>query len=1353
MTNPTLHMNSGENGGLRPGLNEDPTRVVPVRPGIHNDPTLMAAAARPAAAGAAASTQAAQTVPTPPVTELLKKTRTLGPYTLLRLLGRGGMGAVWEAVDQRLDRHVALKVMIGNASPDAIERFRREGQHSARLRHANIVPVYDVGYASGRQYLVMDLVQGSTLTEALRAGALTYRDKATVLEKICRAVHYAHEQGVVHRDLKPSNIMLDSTRGGSSSGPGAEVRNEQGEDPTESSALSGPWKGLGEPLVMDFGLAKDTTSDSSLSQTGQAMGTPSYMPPEQAEGRLDMIGPCSDIYSLGAMLYEMLTGRPPFTGENVMQVLKAVINDEPIAPRRISPDVSRDLETICLTCLAKQPERRYVSAAALADDLRAWLAGDNIRARPATWLQRCVRRVRRHRAAYATACLSVITLVGSTVGFMWSLQTQRDAALQSEAHATKALAESAISRQAEAAAEQTRKTEESRRKSLESKAEAERAREWRLVVSDDFSDPEATSHKWDIDGASSKVVDGEFHILKSSPCVLILKQSLAGDVRIDWECRFADCDIDDLSCFICAESWLPGRQVVQTGYEFKSGAYRNSKNMLKRHGKTLFTESFAGLVPDHVYHARAEKIGTRLRYLVDDRVVFDVVDPEPLAASGGQASIGLTCWGADARWDNVRVYTLGAPLRADVLEIAEQQLAVGRITTASDLLRDVLETASDETRRAAARAGLTRAAQQQALVSCRRTLAESWPSARVAVDAAENGTIRVSATGLGLADLAPLRGMPISDLDLDGNHVSDLAPLAGMPLRKLNLSNNGPIDLGQLAILPLISLNLAGTGITDLGLLRGMKLESLICEHTTISSLEPLRGMPLTILSCSETLVTSLKPVYSSPLQQLYCAHTPITSFAGIGHALATTLKTLNIGQNTIDSLSDFSELRLEFLNCSDNRISDLSPLRGMTTLNGLECDRNRIASLRPLSGIALNYLNLRGNPIDDLAPLHGMPLLSLDCSGGRLASLEPLRGMLLTTLICSNNRITSVEPLRGMKSLAHFVADSNKLTDIEPLRGLALQTAGFTANRLASLDVLRGMPLMSVGCASNALTSLEPLRGGPLRWLNCGNNALADLPSVIASLRSLESLDCWKTGLTDLASVAGLKLTKLRCSWNAITSLEPLRGMPMISLDCNGNPIRSLDALPRTSLDWLQCAACPLDSLAPLMDCPPKQGTFALDRIPEDQVRQIIAWDKASPRFALAASVQLAIRHHDAGALAALTVHCAGHRFLAVPDLRSSQDAAAIAQQLGGHLAVLSTQAEWDAVRPLLFAGENWLWLGGKRTATGITWSDGSPAAVDGTIAGDRELEGQVLLARDGWHVYGVDDGGLLQYLIEWDH
>ena len=266
------------------------------------------------------------------------------------------------------------------ARPEELERFLRESQAVAGLGHPNIVQVYDMGDVEGRPYFTMELVEGGNLADQIRGAPQPAHQAAARVATLAEAIHAAHQSGIVHRDLKPANILL--TRDGT-------------------------------PKVTDFGLARRLEGDGGLTLSGVPVGTPSYMAPEQARGKRQAIGPATDVYALGAILYELLTGRPPFRAESATATLQQVLTDEPVSPTRLNPQVPRDLTTICLKCLSKEPHRRYASAAALAEDLRRFLRGEPIAARRAGRLERLARWARRSPAA--AALLAVTLLVATTL--------------------------------------------------------------------------------------------------------------------------------------------------------------------------------------------------------------------------------------------------------------------------------------------------------------------------------------------------------------------------------------------------------------------------------------------------------------------------------------------------------------------------------------------------------------------------------------------------------------------------------------------------------------------------------------------------------------------------------------------------------------------------------------------------------------------------------------------------------------------------------------------------------------------------------------------------------------------------
>src|SRR5262245_34895901 len=276
-------------------------------------------------------------------------------YEILEVLGRGGMGIVYQARQVKLKRLVALKMILsgGHAGPAELARFRTEAEAVARLQHPNIVQIYEVGEQDGRPFFSLEYVDGGSLAQKLGGTPIPPRAAAQLVETLARAVQSAHDRGIVHRDLKPSNILLTVDR--------AQWAVSGKEKSAELSQVTDHWPPTTVPKIADFGLAKQLDEDSGQTRTGAVMGTPSYMAPEQAAGRLKEIGPVTDVYALGAILYETLTGRPPFRAASTVETLEQVRFQEPVPPSRLQPRLPRDLETICLKCLEKDPRQRYDS--------------------------------------------------------------------------------------------------------------------------------------------------------------------------------------------------------------------------------------------------------------------------------------------------------------------------------------------------------------------------------------------------------------------------------------------------------------------------------------------------------------------------------------------------------------------------------------------------------------------------------------------------------------------------------------------------------------------------------------------------------------------------------------------------------------------------------------------------------------------------------------------------------------------------------------------------------------------------------------------------------------------------------
>ena len=325
------------------------------------------------------------------------RVRYFGDYELLSEIARGGMGVVYKARQTNLNRVVALKMILAGqlASEEEVQRFRTEAEAAANLDHPGIVPIYEIGQHEGQHFFSMGYVDGCSLADRVRNGPLPPKEAAELTKKIAEAIAFAHSRNVIHRDLKPANVLLDQN---------------------------------GEPKVTDFGLARKTDADSGMTRTGAVMGTPSYMPPEQAAGKTSEVGPLSDVYSLGAILYCLLTGRPPFQAANPIDTLMQVMEREPVSISTINPEIQRDLETICHKCLQKEPAKRYASTQELAADLGRWLRGEPIQARAVSNAERAYRWVKRNPVVSGlTAATTIALLIGTVVSILFGIAAESEA--------------------------------------------------------------------------------------------------------------------------------------------------------------------------------------------------------------------------------------------------------------------------------------------------------------------------------------------------------------------------------------------------------------------------------------------------------------------------------------------------------------------------------------------------------------------------------------------------------------------------------------------------------------------------------------------------------------------------------------------------------------------------------------------------------------------------------------------------------------------------------------------------------------------------------------------------------------
>ncbi|MFH0879571.1 MAG: protein kinase [Lentisphaerota bacterium] len=869
-----------------------------------------------------------------PSVSTILQSRSGRRYEMLRMISQGGMGTVYEARDVNCRRLVAMKVLSRKLDLQKAEliRFIEEAQIASQLEHPNIVPVHELDLdETGLVYYTMKFVKGETLTAILDQIRLGHKDTIehyplarllTIFQKICDAVAFAHSKGVMHRDLKPDNIMI---------GDFGEVlvmdwglakvlsRSDPGAIPSPAMVDAAAREGAGDSGLPIDSVRADAIGMRVKTLKGFVMGTPGYMSPEQARN-ID-VDERSDIYSLGAILYSILTLRPSVAGgKDLKDVLRQIEKGDFPPPVQFNKEGAEPCasETFSGVGTARRARPRF-----------AHCPGGLI---PPYLSDAVMKAMAAHPAERYDSVKSF----------------QRDVEAYQDGHV------------------------------------------WHLVLDEQFNGPEFLE-RWEVFGGQWELKDGELRLRGGEPQFLLLRKPLSGDVRLEFECHQESVFLNDVACFMSAIRGDNWKEIPASGYEFKFGGYSNSVNVLIRADHRMWTQIASPLARGRKFHVQAERMGAQLRLVVNGEEVFSVLDQDPLSGSDRTAA-GILGWMADTRYSRIRVYTMGTPWKADVLDIAERQMQKGHYKTAIDLYQDILESLPDADRRDKAGRGQAMAGNRQKLMAhipaWRGRLEKAWPGAPVSVRV-DNERLTVDISNAGIGDLSPLRDMPVTALYCSNNAIHSLDALRGMRLETLNCSNN-----------PLRSLEP----------LRGMPLATLLCEACPVTSLESLRGMPLAMLNCGGSCPdTGLEPLRGMPLN---------------------------------------------WLSCWSSGLDSLEPVRGLH-LTSLYCDGNEIESLEPLRGMPLGTLICGGNLIESLEPLQGMPLTALHCAGNNIADLSPLRGMMLSMLSCHVNRIRSLKPLEGI-AFGSLVCGSNLLTSLEPFEENPPYSFLYDCDSLLSSDLER---------------------------------------------------------------------------------------------------------------------------------------------------------------------------------------------------------------------------------------------------------------------------------------------------------
>jgi serine/threonine protein kinase len=770
----------------------------------------------------------------------------LDHYRVHQKLGQGSMGIVYEAWDTIAEKWVALKIMKFGfpRSEHDLHRFRKEAESIAKLNHPGIVRFYSWGSIEGTHYYTMDLVEGWTLDAWVNRTNPSVNRCISTFRKVVQAIEYAHQNGVIHRDLKPGNIMV-----------------------TENH----------EPQVMDFGLAHDESKPISLTVAGTLLGTPFYMSPEQAEARMSDIGPHSDVWSLGVILYEALTGYLPFTGRNIYEVLYSLLHGDPISPRRINSHIPRSVEAVILKCLEKNSNHRYSKAAFLEEDLQA--------------------------------CLEKRPISIQTRGFFQTIRKkfQRKKRVSFEAFS--------VEREA-------RRKAESTREQLEKKVERELRREWSVVFEDDFSDPNVES-RWEVLGGNWIVKDGTIGLQGGYPQVMYLKQAAAGDVRLECICHSEEEAAGELSCFLSAVPTVPHIQSCNTGYMFQYGALSSGRLLLARNDRFVLERTGEHVVGKKTYHLRAERSGARLSFWVNQQLQYEWTDPEPL--DGYERSlVGLYFWRSNICIHQVRVSQLSTPLKEDLLDVGQRLLARHHYQAAKDLFTEVKTFATEPERIDRARKGIEHVTKiiqlSEQLPKIREDLSQYWRDPLVQLNK-DRLLVRISGGNLG--HLKPLEKLPISELHCSITGTTDLEALKAMPLKVLNANKNQIQEADALQEAPLESLQLSGNRLTRIDFLKGLPLNTLTVDANNIEDLTPLKGLSITNLRISRNPIKDLKALEGLPLTELRVERTLIETLDGLQ---GTNLRTLSCMSNQITDLSPLEGLPLSELYANDNPLRSIAP-------------------------------------------------------------------------------------------------------------------------------------------------------------------------------------------------------------------------------------------------------------------------------------------------------------------------------------------------------------------------------------------------------------------------------------------